>query len=283
VSLSSSEQQELLAAEQPTAPRPAPRKSIEELLRARYAAPHFAFLEQMRAGAGFDQRTADAIAMGLWKSQGLHLHGFEIKRDKRDLKRELVDPSKAEAVLRFCDFWWLVADDEKVYQGLEVPAHWGILVRTKAGDVLRVERKATQLADPTPMTRGFLARVLKGAADASPAAMDEQRREEEISHGVEKRIAEIRESHRLAQATQSRAFEERLKTRDARVVEFEKASGIRIDDWQAGHIGAAVRLLLQLKPSTFRAHVGELERSAGELLATIKQVRAEAARQEDAG
>ena len=52
-------------------------KPIEELLRQRFGPPHFAFLEQVRAGAGFDQRTADAMAMGLWKSRGLDLHGFE--------------------------------------------------------------------------------------------------------------------------------------------------------------------------------------------------------------
>ena len=76
------------------------------------------------------------------------------------------------------------------------------------------------------------------------------------------RIAEIRESHREAQAAQSRAFAERLKAQDERVDEFEKASGIRIDDWQSGQIGATVRLVMQLSPSTTRAHVGDLERSA---------------------
>ena len=80
-----------------------------------------------------------------------------IKRDKRDLKRELADPSKAEAVARFCDYWWLVCDDEKVYAGIEdqVPKPWGILVRQ--GDGLRIQRDAPKLESPTPMTRGFLA------------------------------------------------------------------------------------------------------------------------------
>ena len=95
---------------------------IEDLLSNRFCAPAWAFLPQVRNGTGFLNvtRTVDAIAMGLWPSRGLYMHGFEIKVRRGDWLNELRNPEKAEEIGQFCDFFWVVAPKE-VIKFEEVP------------------------------------------------------------------------------------------------------------------------------------------------------------------
>ena len=102
---------------------------IHAALRDRYKPPEYAFLEEVRNDAGFDaSRSCDAIAMSLWPSRGLDLQGFEIKASRSDWLRELKDPAKAEAVCKFCDFWWLAVGDAGIVLDGELPVSWGLLV-----------------------------------------------------------------------------------------------------------------------------------------------------------
>ena len=63
-----------------------------KLLRYRFCQPEWAFLSQVRNGTGYlrTTRTADALAMSLWPSRGLHLYGFEIKVRKSDWKKDRI-------------------------------------------------------------------------------------------------------------------------------------------------------------------------------------------------
>ena len=58
---------------------------IEKLSR-KYRPPEWAFLVQVKNGVGWTRkdRTADALAMSLWPSRGLELHGFELKSRRSD-------------------------------------------------------------------------------------------------------------------------------------------------------------------------------------------------------
>src|SRR5688572_18266988 len=83
---------------------------VEYLLAKRFAPSAYAFLPQLRNGTGFGRtRTADAVAMSLWPSRGIYLHGFEIKVGRGDWLSELRQPEKAEEIARFCKYWSLVA------------------------------------------------------------------------------------------------------------------------------------------------------------------------------
>lgn len=63
---------------------------LEVLLRERYQGRDWAFLLQVPDGTGMAKsRTADALAMGLWPSKGLNLHGFEVKASRSDWLAEL--------------------------------------------------------------------------------------------------------------------------------------------------------------------------------------------------
>jgi len=56
-------------------------KFLFELLQKRFPSEEYACLPQVRNATGYSSviRTADAIAMSLWPSRGLDLHGFEFK------------------------------------------------------------------------------------------------------------------------------------------------------------------------------------------------------------
>jgi len=106
--------------------------SVLALLRKRHAAkngngPEWADVEKVRDAPGFDaMRTADAMALGLWKSGGHELHGFEVKVSRSDWRRELADPAKAEGWCEIVDRWWIVAPRGVVPRD-ELPATGGLL------------------------------------------------------------------------------------------------------------------------------------------------------------
>ena len=60
------------------------------LLALRYAPPAYAFFEEVRAQTGYAAGgSADGLALSLWPSRGIELHGFEVKVSRSDWLREL--------------------------------------------------------------------------------------------------------------------------------------------------------------------------------------------------
>jgi len=101
--------------------------------------------------------------MSLWPSRGLELTGVEIKSSRSDWLAELKNPSKAEAVCRYCDHWYVLAAADGIVRDDELPPTWGLMVKARAG--VRVVRQAPKL-QPTQIPREFLASVLRSAQDA---------------------------------------------------------------------------------------------------------------------
>ena len=147
------------------------------LLSERYPAPAYAMLSNVKNGTGWTrtERFADALAMGLWPSRGLDLHGFELKANRGDWLREMRDPAKADEIARRCDRWWIVCSDGVALID-EVPQPWGLLVpREKRGKVALVAVREAEKLDAEPLTRQFLAAILRRTAEASfPRASLEQ-------------------------------------------------------------------------------------------------------------
>lgn len=132
---------------------------IRALLRARYPAPEWALIEEVADRTGGASNYADVLAMNLWQSRGHALHGFEIKASRSDWLRELKKPAKAEAISKYCDFWWVVAPKGVVVER-ELPVSWGLLVATEAR--LTTAVNAPKL-NAEPMTRAFWASVMRRA------------------------------------------------------------------------------------------------------------------------
>ena len=84
---------------------------LADLLAARYASPAWAIFFEVSNATGYKaNRHADAVAVGIWPSRGLSILGFEIKASRSDWKHELSNPRKADAIFKYCDHWFLVAN-----------------------------------------------------------------------------------------------------------------------------------------------------------------------------
>lgn len=156
----------------PTQPEPAdetPRateRDMLDLLHRRYSqtagnGARYACAEHVRNAPSFNaNRTADFIAMDTWQSSGLLLHGHEIKVSRADWLRELADPDKAQAFMRYMDRWWLAVPDERIVRN-DLPEGWGLLVQR--GDRLVVTVAAPTL-NPEPLPRTLLAPLMRSTA-----------------------------------------------------------------------------------------------------------------------
>jgi hypothetical protein len=162
----------------------APKMTEAELTDAlyeRYSARHgngqrYAVAVQVRSHAGFDaRRTADFVAMDLWPSMRLTLHGHEIKVSRSDWLRELKDPSKAAEFVPYMNCWWVVVADARIVRDGELPDDWGLMAMR--GGLLTVVRKATR-RDALPLTPTRLAALLRSVA-CSATVLERRRIERE--------------------------------------------------------------------------------------------------------
>lgn len=193
-------------------------EELTALLRTHRAPPTYALFEQVPEAVGGGGRTADAISMGLWRSRGLTVEGYEIKAYRGDWLRELKTPQKAEPLARFCDYWWIVAPPEIVTVD-EMPEAWGLLVPHAKG--LRVAKPAPR-QEADALTRPFIAGLLRRAARPGEEALAR---------------ADMAGFERGRQAQKAEA--ERLKSHDERerdrrlayVAEFEARAGIQLREW----------------------------------------------------
>lgn len=137
-----------------------------------YMGRSYVVIEECAPGTGWRHanRYADVLALSVWPSKGLTLDGYEIKASRADLKKELSDLSKHEAVARYCDTWTLVVWDETVLvEG--IPETWGI-VTTREGEHARelvTQRKATKRT-PEEWPRSFVCALVRNASEQSPGA-----------------------------------------------------------------------------------------------------------------
>jgi len=227
-------------------------------LEKRYGGEAWAFLPQVRNGTGFQRkvdRTADAIAMSLWPSRGLEIHGFEIKCYRGDWVKELKQPEKAEEICRFCDRWWIVAGDDNIVRDGELPPTWGLLVAD--GDKLKVKVEAPTLT-PQPLDKLFLAAILRKAKErVVPQAETKEKLADEYAKGQKRG----EESAKI----DIQRLEMELKHYKDSVTEFEAKAGVRIIGWNAGNIGDAVNFVRG-------GGVEKIQRGIPDLLATAKGI-----------
>lgn len=169
---------------------------LRQLLRVRYPATTHALVFEVRDAAGFSaQASADALALGLYPSRGLLLSGHEIKVSRGDWLKEIRKPHKAEAFVRFCDEWWIVAADDSIVKPDELPAPWGLLIVSPHGQGLRIAKKAPKLK-PKSLDRTFVAALLKRALHQSLGGEEvKQIREEERRKALIDVNARLRERY----------------------------------------------------------------------------------------
>lgn len=213
-------------------------------LKPRYGGQDFALIPQVRNQTGYSRRvrTADAIAVGLWPSRGIDVHGFEFKDSRTDWLKELKDGSKAEEIGRFCAYWWLVVSDPKIFSPDELPAAWGAIHAKDGATVILKKAPRRETQEPSWV---FVASILRAAQEVVTSEAEVQRQvAAAVSKANDGNYAAISKARNEGRADGQKAAEEMA----AKVREFEKASGIRIDGWSysedAQKVGETVRFLL---------------------------------------
>lgn len=100
---------------------------IRKALSERYCEPDWYLGFEVGDGCGSEvTRHADAIAICPYPSRGYEALGFEIKVSKQDLKREIEQPAKAEALAKYCNYWFLVVP-KGLTDDIQIPEPWGII------------------------------------------------------------------------------------------------------------------------------------------------------------
>jgi len=190
-------------------------------LRDRYPANEYALMYEVRNATGFSGRvrSADAVAMSLWPSRGLNLHGFEFKASKSDWRRELAQPEKAEEICRFMDYWWVVATTNGIVRLDELPENWGLL-ELRDGK-LKCLKKAPKLK-PQPLTKEFIASLFR---EAQRQIIPETEVQKRIDSEVSRVRSELVDLNRASVNMVQERFDKQLAEATDWMDRFEKAAG----------------------------------------------------------
>lgn len=213
-------------------------KEILSLLSKRYCAPEYAFFPHVKNQTGYEisnERIADGLAMSLYPSRGLYLHGFEVKCSIGDLQTELKNPDKAEEIAKYCHFWWIVTPKDMI-DPKELPENWGLL---EADSIIRIKKKANIL-DPKIIDIHLVASILRRASQYFVP-------KDQIDNLVKER-----EERRY---TEDKMALDNLRTK---LGAFEYESGIKIDAYHRGNIAAAVKTVLDYQGQMGEDNLNEL-------------------------
>lgn len=213
--------------------------SLRALVSKSYPSPEWAVFFEVSDSTGWaSSRRADAIALGIWPSRGNTIVGFEFKEDRRDWLRELKNPAKAETIAAHCDEWWVVTGAEGVAKVEEMPGPWGLKVASKDRERLLIVKPCIPFEgrDKTSLRRSFAAAMLRKVTENTVPKSELTRM---VQEAVEKDREVRRDERELKNA------QDHVKRLEARIREFEAASGVKIDGWDSPtKIGEAVRSVL---------------------------------------
>lgn len=197
------------------------------------------------------RRHADAVAMGIWPSNGHQIHGFEIKVSRADFAAEMRDPTKSQAVFQYCDRWSLVVPSGLV-KAEEVPAPWGLM--TFDGKSIRTVKQAPPL-EPVPLTRGFIAAMLRRAGEADEAmisAIVEKAKDVTRKESAARLETMVNRNDSVNRATFDRMKEE--------LDEYRKIFG-RMNIWEIRRMAPALKALQTLGDSEAHTAVRRVEKA----------------------
>ena len=214
---------------------------VRRALAARFKQPEYAIFFEVNNGTGMNggRRYADAIAMSLWPSRGLHLHGFEIKVSRSDWLSELKNPEKAELFASRCHTWSLVTANDIVKSG-EVPAQWGWYEIVSGKVECRQPPPITEAANPE---WHWIAAILRRAGEVCEGDI-----KAEADARIKKTEQRLHENYR---ADIQRVVDSRTRAAKAiieQAAHFEKMTGIKLGGWgdEFKRFTAAAKALMEL-------------------------------------
>lgn len=256
-----------------TAPaaRKATARDVREALRKRFAPPAWAVFDEVRNSTGHVKkpRHIDVLAMSLYPSRGIELHGVEIKVSRSDWIRERDDPEKAEAIASYCDRFWLAAGDASIVKDGELPAGWGLLLLK--GEKLFTVKGAPELA-AKPLDRHFVAAILRCAADREAHVRENFVSPEDVQRRIEAALAEGDAERRRDWEWQAQRELVELRRTVTWAETFERQTGISpSEDW---HLRGPLREIAEaLAAARFRSGPGAIKMVAQNLENNARNLR----------
>jgi hypothetical protein len=240
-------------------------EEIRESLRKKFTRPEWAlFFEVGNGTAGNLKRWADALAMNMYPSRGLAIVGFEIKVSRNDLKKELEQPKKAEAVGCFCNHWYLVVPKGLIKDTDIIPAAWGILEYNNGS--LRQTKKPDKLSCQ-PITKEFVAAILRREDEAYAKNIAQQ-----VESLSEQRITELRQKHEENLKAERERMSERHNALRESIKSFEEISGIPINTYNGENLGKAVKIVQQIGLTESYSLLGTVRRNMQQFLTDTEQI-----------
>lgn len=192
---------------------------------------------QVNNGAGFAyNRTLDAVVFDTWPSSGLSLHGLEIKTNRADLRRELMNTKKFADFAKHLDHFSIVAP-LGVAKLEMLPERWGLYYPEENSGKLRARRKPLMLHDQggrKEMTRSLAAAFMRALVARS---IDAEAQAAEYDRGYANGLAEGKNKSKRAVVAK-----EQLQ---GAIDKFEEASGVRISTYNGTRIGEAVDFIMR--------------------------------------
>lgn len=249
------------------------------LRKYRYQTTSWASIRHCNQGTGKNcGRVLDMVCMNLWPSQGLHLHGIEIKVRRDDWKKELGDPAKAEALAANLHEFYIAAP-AGVVETSEVPAGWGHLVVTDDGVAVA---KSAMHRDVQPPSWEFLAALLRAATKAGEDVVLRSEVEGAIYAQVASIRTELESQHKSRVEGAVLEYKGRMNKAETSLRRIERVLGGSIEftsDERLAEIGAlakdadavkrALQRLAQMKP-----RVTEIENCLKTLVWSIDEAHA---------
>lgn len=241
---------------------------VYSALRARYTGREWAIAAEVGNGTGMAcNRRCDLLAMSLWPSKGLHLHGHEIKVSRSDWLREIQDPSKAEAFSKHCHFWWIVAP-KGVVKLEELPTAWGLMNVLESGSI-RIASAASIRTDAA-IDYSLLAAIMRAVTQQSTS---ERALSDEYQRGYREGYDRIRKQDERDRERREKIEGGEFDRLKKSVEAFESSSGIRIGSWNGQKIGEAVAFILRAMPESLNVAAERIERESASLAEVAKSLK----------
>lgn len=213
---------------------------IRAALMLRHPRQSHALVFEVAPETGGGTRYADAVAVGLWKSHGHKIEGFEIKVSRADFLNELKQPEKSQPVFRYCNLWWLVTPKGLV-QPDELPESWGLLELQDSG-TLRERVKPGRLS-PDAVSVGFFASLMRRATEADHALVDSLVKKQ-LGECVERAKQNMRHERSAADILRVQAAEDGM----ALLERIKEETGLDLADygWRRPSYVGAIKIVAAL-------------------------------------
>lgn len=263
------------------------RRIVELLRMNRHPSDRgeWASFDEVRNGTGFGRETRymDLFAINCWPSKKFRSCAYEVKVDRSDFMREILDPSKrafAEKVAMECWF----ATPAGLVKPDEVPEGWGLVTVDSAGKLKTLKMPAQRKPEPWPMS--FIAALLRKSADPASKVPEvlwklagSDLTEAQLLDAMEGTLKDARRTIRYEVEREVR--QENRSELDLLHADLEKARRFRgdlalklgLDRWAGQHRPDEELLALvgQGLPAKLLEGLEDLHRRVGHVLDTIKK------------